>query len=194
VSNTPAGLGDGGPAKELVLEHFTAELPNTRPLIIKAISAILDLGAVQKVVLEVKKPLEYWRLVPKTADLPEVPDTVETEDLYAAIMNAPAEELLPSPGGWPNGSFALLSALSLLADKGLIPMTFMVNNMTGFYGFVGGTFTATNNVAGVPVRSHGEIPDDVFLLAAKTPDSETVTFSLKVIMELKKPVVKGKRT
>lgn len=174
-------LGDSSASMRKVQESFP--LPSSRKEIVTAFERILNLGGVQKVVVELSAPIKVTRLVMAPPDAGEVPEELQDDDIVSAARNVEMEEFffteVLSPFEYLFRAFHQLSAKKLKAR------TVVVNNMKGLQKWLGSP--PLSEVFGVEVRAHKEIPDGILLLvAASAEDLETVTFSLKLEMNERK--------
>jgi hypothetical protein len=181
----PPSLGDE--KAELVLVRDSKPLPKTRNDILTEISHIFALGGVQRVIVEVGKPLLFDRLVPKS-DAPEEETTEEIPadavDLYGAMRN---NELLnfELKYGSMSGYEALFKAWRLLSARKLVAKGFLVSDFPALRDWLElGEEDSVDDIYGVPVFKHAEIPADVIILVAvDATDLESVKLSLRITLD-----------
>jgi hypothetical protein len=181
----PPSIGDEKP--ELVLVRDSKPLPKSRTDILAEVSHIFALGGVQRVIIEVGKPLFFDRLVPKS----EVAEDETTEeipadavDLYGAMRN---NELLnfELKYGSMSGQEALFKAWRLLSSRKLAAKGFLVSDFPALREWLDlGEEDSVDDIFGVPVFKHAEIPADVIILVAvDAADPEDVKLSLRITLD-----------
>jgi len=179
----PPSLGDE--RSELVLVRDSKPLPKSRGDILTEVSHIFSLGGVQRVIIEVGKPLLFDRLVAKA----EVPDDEVTEeipadavDLYGAMRN---NELLDFSVKGSNGHETLFKAWRLLASRKLSAKGFLVSDVALLRSWLDlGESDPIDDLFGVPVFRHEEIPPDILtLVAVDAADIEDVKLSLRIPLD-----------
>lgn len=174
-------LGDASATMRKVQESFP--LPTSRKEIIVAFERILNLGGVQKVVVELSTPIKVTRLMVAPPDAGDVPEELQDDDIVSAARNVEMEEFffseVLSPYEYLFRAFQQLSARKLKAR------TVVVNSVPALQKWL--KSTVVSEVFGVEVRAHKEIPDGILLLvAAPADDLETIAFSLKLEMSERK--------
>jgi hypothetical protein len=181
MPDKPRSLGES-PTHIRVSENF--DTPGDRKGILSAIERILNLGGVQKLILELGKPIRVTRLVRKD-EMPEAPQELVDDDIYAAARNAEMENLVPKalPGKDRIGAYeTLFCAFDTLARRRLKPKALLVHKYSELQAWL--TVDAQHDVSeifGIDVRPHKEIPDNVALLVAtRWDDTDTVVFSLRL--------------
>ena len=181
----PPSLGDD--KAELVLVRDSKPLPKTRTDILTEVSHIFALGGVQRVIIEVGKPLLFDRLVPKTEEVDnEVTEEIPADavDLYGAMRN---NELLnfELKFGAMSGHEALFKAWRLLSARKLAAKGFLISNLAALREWLDlGEQDSVEDIYGVPVFKHEEIPADVIILVAvDATDLESVKLSLRITLD-----------
>lgn len=111
----PRSLGDVE-KPDLTLVRFEVPLPDSRREIISAFESILNQGGIQKVTVEIGRPIQVAKLVP--ADGSEPPIEAPSHDLWSQVHNGRMEEL-ESPGA--TGYETLFIAFSSLTIRKLKP-------------------------------------------------------------------------
>ena len=178
----PVGLGEE--KADLVLVREEVPRPPGRQDLLKTISAVLGMGAVQKLVLDISKPIQYWRLVPKPPDMPEVPEEVVEEDLYKLARAAEVEEFVPVVA--ESRLKYLGDAINELTDRGLQPKAFIVKSRASFCTWAG--WSSRKTILGLDVVSSGELPEDAVLLVGANED----VIGLSLRLELFQPAPRSK--
>lgn len=176
----PPSLGDEkGPRYKIVADE--RPLPKTRKELISAFEAILALENVQKVVVELKKPIKFFRAVLGDEDIPqEITDNEE----FANVRNAEIVEFL----NITTASFHehLFKAFQNLTQRRLKPKSFLFNNAVGLRSALGlGAQTPITEVFGVDTVHSEEIPADVLLLSATRHGEEEIVFTLRMLLPRK---------
>ena len=180
----PPSIGDEKP--ELVLVRDSKPLPKSRNDILTEVSHIFALGGVQRVIIEVGKPLFFDRLVPKSEADNEVTEEIPADavDLYGAMRN---NELLnfELKFGAMSGHEALFKAWRLLSARKLAAKGFLVSNLPVLREWLDlGEMDSVDDIFGVPVFRHEEIPSDVIILVAvDAADLEDVKLSLRITLD-----------
>lgn len=174
-------LGDSSASMRKIQESFP--LPNSRKELIVAFERILNLGGVQKVVVELSAPIKVTRLMMAPPDTEEVPEEIQDDDIVSAARNAEMEEFFFTETLSPFEY--LFRAFHQLSSRKLRARTVVVNNLPALKTWLKTQYVS--EVFGVEVRAHKEIPDGIMLLvAASADDLETITFSLKLEMTERK--------
>lgn len=189
MADRPAGLGDS-PTHSMITE--THPLPGDRKAIVATIERILNLGGVMRLLLEYGKPLKVSRMVRKD-EMPEAPEELIDDDIYAAARNAEMEEFLhpkamPGEDSW--GPYeTLFHIFDLLTRRRFKPKIILVHQYSELKAWLGlGSSHDVSEIFGIGVRPQKEIPDDTFLVVVTTwDDLDTVVFSLRFVMDLPKP-------
>lgn len=182
MAELPPSLGDDAKAK-LRLSHEESPLPSTRKEIVSRFEAILNQGGVQKVVIEIGKPIKVARYVKEGADI----QSLREEELFAEARNAPMEEFV-SDAGLPFHEY-LFKAFHIVMQKRLKPRAFLVSNEKVLRTNLGvDSLWDLSHVYGIDVVKAPEVPPDVLLLTA-TADGEAIALSIRLLMQVseKKP-------
>lgn len=163
----PPSLGDVQPNEYKVIRE-TVPLPNGRKAIVSAVSAILDKGGVQKVVIELGQPIKVNRAVMST-ELPEAPEEAPEEDVMAAVRNGEIVDMTATAD--ETGRYNIFWAFHLLSSKGKQAKMVLFNSKEAACEFfdVGKSFDLTE-AYGVPIRVSKEVPEDVALLVGSGSD------------------------
>ncbi len=170
-------LGDAPDiTSKLVREEFP--LPRGRSPLIAAVERILSGGGVQKLVIEMGKPIKVLRRV--RAELPgeEAPEELYEDDMMAAVMNTEIQDFIFTEQLSPYEY--LFRAFGSLSRKHLIPRCILGNlNQLKTWLHV----DELTEIYGVEIRQHKEIPDGVMLLVgAKADEPDIIVHSLRLDM------------
>jgi hypothetical protein len=114
MAERPQSLGDV-PKPDLVLTRSTEPLPQGRREIVAKFEGILNRGGVQKVTVELGKPIEIVQFVDKSTLAP--PMETPSEDLWDLIRNTTLEELRIANGYTLPDAYELLFHAFALFDK-----------------------------------------------------------------------------
>lgn len=87
----PPALGDAVET-EFLLQHEEHPLPQLRKEIMARIENVLAGGGVQKLILEIGRPIHVYRLVRKE-DAASPPEEIPADDLWAQVRNSRMKEL-----------------------------------------------------------------------------------------------------
>lgn len=174
-------LGDSSAQMQKVQETFP--LPGNRKELVIAFERILNLGGVQKVVVDRTAPIKVTRLVMAPPSAGEVPEELQDDDIVSAARNVEMEEFSfienLSPFEYLYHAFHTLSLRKLKAR------TMVVASITALQKWLKANYVS--EVYGIEVREHKEIPEGVLLLVATgADDPETIVFSLKLEMTERK--------
>jgi hypothetical protein len=162
--------------------------PGDRKAILSAIERILNLGGVMRLVLEYGKPFRVSRMVRKD-EMPEAPQELVDDDIYAAARNAEMEGFIPKPVAGKRedmGAFEVLfCAFDTLYRRRLKPKAILVHQYSEMKSWLRvDSGQDVSEVFGVSVRPHKEIPDwTVLMVATAWDDPDTVIFSLRMEMD-----------
>lgn len=177
-------LGDVPPAGYRLVRELTA-LPASRELVMKAIGDILAKN-VQKVVVEVRKPIEVLRLAKESEVGPLVED-VTSDDLYAMIRNAALEPVIFVPTA--PVLHRLMDLMKRVTEAGLSPVAVLCGDADEVADWLDYPPQFLSHVMGVPLSVSAEVPADVFILACRLQgEPEGVDQSFKITLD--KPEVK----
>lgn len=180
MSNAPTSLGDAAPSN-LRLVNETRDLPGSRKEIVSAISDILGLGLVQKLVIEINQPISFTRYVKRKKD-DEGPPEVPPETPFEAALNGIIEEFAPEKDyGLPE---LLFKAFAILSNKGMKPENFFVAKLPALRSSLG-VDEAWNlsTLFGVSVLRDDQVPDGVLVLSGTDGTSK---FSLRMLIPKRK--------
>lgn len=174
----PPSLGDS--PKKYVLKDESWEPPGSREGLLKTIKDIVAGGGVQKIVVELGKPILVKRYVE-----PEefVPSEMPVEDIMLAIRSA---ELIELP--FVEGQLAfeqLFRSFLLVSQKLLKPLALVVHSSTELRRwFEVDPLINLSTVYGVEVRIEETCPEDTALLLAGDTGSDQVSYGVRMSMNL----------
>lgn len=195
-SESIPSLGNEPARPALTLVGYEFPLPSTRPLILEAISKLLELGFVQKVILEVGHPIRIWRLVSKD-DLGNVkedesPQIAPEGDLFLSARNAKIIDLAFTPGtpaalAACSPFSALFWSFHILNEKELHPEAIIVHQKSLLASWLNLDSTKDfKTVFGAKVIEHQEMPEGSVLLVGVNPsDKDTAVLSLRLELDIK---------
>lgn len=180
-TSKPPSLGDErGPQYTIISEE--RPLPTTRKEIISAFEAILAIGHVQKVIVELNKPIKFFRAIVRDGDIPK--DVVD-DDEFANIRNAEIHEFL-SITAEPFHAY-LFKAFQFLTHRRLKAKSFFFSNTAHLKAALGLDLNAAmTEVFGVDVIKNDEVPTDVLLLSATRHGEESVSLTLRMLLPQRK--------
>ena len=176
MANIPS-LGLSGSNLSMIQE--TIPLPKSRKEIASMVETVLEKGGVQKIVVEVGKPVTISRLV-KSDEVP-IPKEIIIDDLASAVRNAEIVELLADY--YIDIPFRyLFNAFRLIANKGLSPKAMIVKSIEDSKKWFGlRQLDTMTDVFGVELVEHKDTPEDVLIFVA-TKDGDDVQLSVKLLM------------
>lgn len=184
MTSRPASLGaDEAPEYKKTWEMH--ELPKNRQGILAAIESILKPGGVQKLVLEVGKPIRVSRMVPASAVPDDLPAELIDNDIYAAARNTEIGSVEKEKDPFSQ----LYKAFFVLADRGSKPRAIIVPQLSQFFLWLGRP--QSKRVFGVDIITNKDVPDETALLVgADQDDEEVINYSVR--FELDVPGIKEK--
>lgn len=176
-SNKIPSLGDDGKEK-LHIVYEERPLPTSRKEKVAVFEDILNLGGVQKIVIEVGTPIKITRLT--KVDL-SPPDSIRDEDVFSNIRNSEIRELLrPEQTQFHR---YLFEAFSVLTQERLRPRVFMVNDVQRLRDSLDvDQVWNLSELFGVEILKSKEVPNDVLLLAAAKAFEDDIVLTLKMLM------------
>lgn len=178
----PVGLGDSTKKAEYVITKEEYPLPDTRKGIIDLFTNVLQVGGVQKVVVELKKPMEVYRAVPK--DEAQGPTDSPEDDLYLQVTEqSEIHEFNFSSN--PTSHEHLFRAFSWMSARHLKPKAILAHSDRELRKWleVDEVFPL-EEVYGVEVKTFAELPEDVVLLFGTAAGQERADASLRMSMNL----------
>lgn len=180
MAELPPSLGDGSKSK-MRLTHEEVALPGTRKEIVSKFESILSQGGVQKVIVEVGRPIKVSKF---TKDEAAPPKEMIEEELFARARNAQIDEF--DSTGLDSFHEYIFRALGLLTQKRLKARAFLVSNANLLRTNLDvDKFWDLSQLCGIEVVEVAEIPRDVLLLTASEPGEEDIKCSLRMLMSEK---------
>lgn len=178
MAEMPPSLGDEK-KQNLKLIHEETPLPATRKDIVLRFESILNQGGVQKVIVEVGKPIKVSRY----SALDEAgPLEMKSNDLFASARNAEMQEF--DSAGMKSFHESIFRALGVLTQKRLVARAFLASNIKQLRASLGvDKFWDLSQLCGVDVMQVDEIPKDVLLLTASEAGEDDVKLSLRMLMD-----------
>lgn len=178
MANVPS-LGDESRDK-MFLQHSERELPSQRKELIAAIENILALGKVQKIVIEIGRPIKFSRLVSNPIEVEE-PTSVRDDDVFSGVRNSEMMEFVFEKE-LPLTEY-LFKAFGILTQRKIKARAFLVKNFDLLRANLGvDVMWDLSELYGVEVLKNSNVPDDVLVLAASRHGEEDVVFSLRMLM------------
>jgi hypothetical protein len=173
MTTKPVGLGDSSAAQYSLARH-EVPLPGSRKEIITAFESIVSQGGVQKVIVELGKPIQYYQLVSTDLGLPPVelpPDDVWLQIRNNEVVNVGAVDSVNST------SLSLLfSGCSYLTERRLKPIRLFCHDLTQLRDWLGLSAIANvDYVMGVETATHPDVPEDAVILAGVAQDDDPTT-------------------
>jgi hypothetical protein len=159
-------------------------LPSTREKIVELVKLVLNMGGVQRLVIDAHQGKMIARRAVKNeeAQMPGFPtELLEQEDLFASARNAEMREL--DTRGYPPLA-VLFRAFHLITQPGLEPRAFVVNTLDELRRWLGlDELFDLRALYGVEVVESRNMPPESLLLVAHNPaaeDPDRVVFSLRM--------------
>lgn len=180
MSASPASLGDSGTIPFTKVRE-TVELPKSRKALVSTIEAILESGKVQKIVVEVGKPIVVEKYVEGASGPPL--DETPPDDFFMAARNA---EMIEIPEA-DTPLESLLLAFDELFNRGLKPKAFLTKTAWSVSQWLGLGGPRLSNILGIELIPVKDLPMDVvLLLASLETDPDVVTLSIRIPIPLAK--------
>lgn len=155
--------------RDLVLTRSEVELPATRREIVAAFESILNQGGVQKVVVEIGRPISVSRLVDRESAL--APPELPPDDFWNQVRNGRMEEMTLFEKR--DGFYHLFAAFSLVTIRKLRPRMLFCHDVAGVRSWLNLPDNHPMDwVFGIELTAKQDVPDDAVILAA-TPYDET---------------------
>lgn len=181
MAELPPSLGDEK-KQSLKLIHEEFPMASPRKALVQQFEAILNQGGVQKVTVEVGKPLKVSRY---TAQDQVGPLEMKSNDLYASARNGEIQEF--DSTALDSFHEYVFRAFGLLTQKRLTPRAFLVSNIPLLRGNLDvDKFWDLSQLCGVDVMQVDEIPKDVLLLTASEAGEDDIKLSLRMLMDERK--------
>lgn len=197
MAEMPQSLGDV-PKPDLVLARFKEPLPSGRREIVAKFEGILNRGGVQKVTVELGKPIEIVQFVDKSTMTP--PLETPSEDLWDLVRNTALEELrVANSYALPDAYELLFHAFAALDKRRMKARMLFVHDyklLRAWLRLDDGVKVPT--VYGVETAVQAGAPEDAVILVGLPLDESNVqdALGLRIPADLPPEVVvpiKGKR-
>jgi hypothetical protein len=180
--SSPPSLGDVE-KPELMLTRFEVPLPSTRREIVAAFESILNQGGVQKVVVEVKRPIQVSKFVDKNGM--EAPVDAPQDDFWNQVRNGRMEEFR---AGTTNPYELVFNAFSSMTTRKLRPKILYYHNETQLRAWLGLSELFPIDFAfGIETAKQADIPEDAVVLAGTGLDETdpTNTLGIRIPVEVR---------
>lgn len=180
ADETPQALGAEEKLKFITITD-THPLPSNRKELVEVFQEILALGHVQKVTIELKKPIVFQRLVPENL-VTEGQKPVEEDPLDGVRAGEVADFNSPKSSPYE----VLYDAFERLGQ--FEPKLIVVGN----YGLVRKWLKLPHKanldrIYGVKTAQSSNMPEDVIVLAGvHSSDPEHIVYSLRIAMEVER--------
>lgn len=174
MSQSPMpSLGDKEPT-EYVLVRTEEPLPKGRKELVARFENILSRGGVQKVVIELGRPIQISQLVDRS-QAPAAPEQLSDDDLWARAYNKEFEALTVTAPSFGTVDFepyaSLFHAFHSLTTRRLVVKAVYVHHYGALREWLGlGPAFSLEQVFGVDVAVNAEMPEDGVLLVGVSPD------------------------
>lgn len=172
-------LGDAPPPGYRLVRE-THALPPSRDLVVKMLGDLLAKN-IQKVVVEVRKPVEVLRLAKESEVGPLIED-VPSDDLYGMVRNAPISDVTFSPSA--TIMIRLMDMFSRIRGAGFEPVGCLGGSEKALREWLDYASAGAMHVMGVPFSEHPEVPEDVLIIACRLQgEPEGIDQSFKTTMD-----------
>lgn len=175
MGKLPPSIGDSN--LDLVLTRYEEAMPKTRREVVAAFSSILDRGGVQKVTVEVGRPIQVVQLVDKSMAVP--PAEAPSDDLWGVVRNFKMDEISiqrSESGKVLDAYQTLFYALSFLTNRKLKPQALFCHD----YGQLRKWLRLPSTfplefLYGVETGQHLDVPEDAIVLVGISYDENPNT-------------------
>jgi hypothetical protein len=185
AASPPVGIGDSTRA-EFVLSREEHPLPGTRKEIVARIETLLSLGGVQKLVVELGRPIRLDRMVDRN-NLANPPADAPPDDLLNQIRNGDLTEMVTEKSWTPYQ--VLFHAFSKVSARRMKPAAIYCRDFGAMRKWLGlPPAFDLSQVCGVDGILSKDMPDDAFILAAVSYDETNVdsVLGIRVPMDFPK--------
>lgn len=159
-------------------------LPKTRKELVSTFEAILSLGRVQKVVIDISKPIKFFRAV--TDDLGEIPEDISENEEFANVRNAEIREFNAKGKDYDLHEHLFL-AFQFLTQERLKPKSFLFNSTSNIKVCLGMEAQASlTEIYGIDCVRVDEVPAESLLLSATRHGEEEIILTLRILLPAKK--------
>lgn len=180
----PQSLGDADRSEKpkLILVSDSVPLPTTRKELVDQFREILALGNVQKVIVELAKPILFHRLVPENL-IAEGQKPVE-EDPLDGVRAGDVIDFTPRLGISPYE--ILFDAFGELS-RDYLPKLIVVGNYSTVRKWLKLPHTANlDTIYGVKTVQSSYMPEDAIILAGvSSSDPDRIAYSLRIEVDIK---------
>lgn len=183
----PQSIGDDNKSSKYSLVKETYPLPGSVGDVVSKFAEILNLGFVQKVLVQIGQPIivERYSKAAKGVELPSPEELPEPEEDFLADARNGKMVVL----GLVSEPYSALHLAFLMMSRNVAkPVVIYVHTMDSLCKWMNCNETEfsvfnKNELFGVEIRESPAMPEDSLLLVGK---SEMDTFSVKVLMDLPK--------
>ena len=172
----------GDEASETLVVSESHPLPAGRKNLIASLEAILSSGGVQKITVELGKPIRVRRQVRKVATT-DVPVELIDDDIYAAARNASMMSL-ELPSNYTPLDY-LWKAFDNFSADGVRVRAVLVPTKAQLAEWLNKDLTKSTELFGAEIVEDKNIPDETILVvAANKDDPESIVSSLRLGMDV----------
>ncbi len=182
ATKLPPSLGDETET-EFLLQHEEHPLPGSRKEIVARIETLLGAGGVQKLVIELGRPMHLYRLV-KKEDFSKPPEDLPADDLWLRVRNGRVVEVNPPDAR--DAYQSLFFAFDALRSMKLKPEKLFVQTLPQLRKWMKlASSFGLSEVYGVAIEEQPNIPDDCVILVGVSYDEANTqdTTGLRVPMD-----------
>lgn len=174
----PPSIGDTEKA-EYVLSRTEVPLPGTRREVVATVERLLNEGGVQKLVVEVGRPIQVSRLVDKSSYLP--PQETPPDDFWGLVRNGRIEELAVKSAWGDDAYKVLFHSFAAIATRKLKPKVLFVHHYDQLRKWLGvDDIFPVEQIFGIEVALQRDVPEDAVILAATSYDEADTTNTLGI--------------
>jgi hypothetical protein len=182
----PPSIGDGDKT-EYALSRLEVALPTSRREVIATVERLLNEGGVQKLVVEVGRPIQVTRLVDKGSMLP--PEEAPPDDFWNQVRNGRMEEMKYLPN--KDGLHHLFHASQIITTRKLRPRVLFIHDWTQLRAWLSvDDMFPVDMLFGIEASIQKDIPEDAVILAGTSYDEADVTNTLGIRIPVELNAVK----
>lgn len=173
---------------DLQLVRYEEELPRSRKELVAKFQTILERGRVQKVVVELGKPIQVSQLVDKSMMAnPPVEDVAD--DVWSQLRNGEMDELqLPKIEPEPDGFEVLYYAFAELTKKKRKPIMVFCHDLGQVRAWLHLPAGPLESLYGIELTINSDVPEDAVILAGIAHDENPLTTTgLRVPVDIEAP-------
>lgn len=172
----PPSIGDGEKSS-FVLSRSEVALPPTRREVVATVERLLNEGGVQKLVVEVGRPIQVSRLVDAATYMP--PEEAPPDDFWGQIRNGRMEELKVKPG--LDAYRLLFAAFQSITVRKLKPKMLFVRTFSNLRAWLGvDDMFPVDIVFGLDVATQSDVPEDAVIIAGTSYDEADTTNTIGI--------------